>query len=551
MIDILCAQIHTSFTAMDERIECLVVKPANSLQTSLLLAIAACFAVVSMVQLATRHFIELPELFAQEYENDVNAVDQVRRTFAMELDRKRALALDNGHWLEAYEFIQLDPSGKQFAEFAAREYTHTESMHQVPRVSGYTYFSSDGARFFESNFDLNTQTAGISLPLPVSALLPMNDDAYAATKGGFIDTLIGPILFVITGITDDQATIKPRGHLVVWRKLDDLFLNELIGPLGIDFDHSPIETQEELVAAIQANPNGVLPRDESGYSHWLINDIEGTPLMVVKQATPVRSFNDGIISASSIVGISASALLLLLVSFQLSRRVVQPILKLRGFLEEVDASEDFSRRFDSQRKDEIGIVARRFDQLLELVERQEAKLKTQNAELEQLAEHDSLTGLYNRRAFDRTLQQGWSVAARAQHPIACIMIDVDCFKSYNDHYGHQAGDKALQAVAGALAATVKRQTDSLCRFGGEEFVMLLVNTDLDSASRIAETMIRSIENLSLPHESSECESIVTASAGVAATIPAKDESPETLIAAADKALYGAKRSGRNRVSTQA
>lgn len=521
----------------------------RGLQVALLLAFAACLAVVSIVQLATRHFIELPQLYEQEYANDLNAVQQVKRVLASEVTRKREVAIDNGHWVDAREFIQSEKDGPDYQRFTDTEYGHSETSHVVPRVSGYAYFTLNGELFFESNFDLTSWETGESLPLPLAAFLPIPTGEYGATNGGFIDTSSGPILFVVAGITNDETTLPPAGYLVVWRFVDDLFLDELIGPLGIEFDHSPTATQGDLVAAIRANPEGVLPRDETGMSHWIIDDVHGEPLLLVRQATPPRTFNDGLISTSSIFGFSASALLLIVFALLVSRRVINPIVDLSAFVEEVASSEDFTRRLSFNRKDEIGAVANQFDQLLERVELQEAALKEQNANLEALAEHDSLTGLQNRRVFDRVLQQDWSLATRTRRPLTCIMIDVDCFKPYNDHYGHQMGDSCLQDIAKGLEEKIQRATDNLCRYGGEEFVVLLLDTDNADGLAIAYETVAHIEQLALPHAYSDCAEVVTISAGVATLYPSKGSQAEDLVKLADEALYLAKQNGRNRAAS--
>lgn len=524
------------------------MKPTVSLRLSLLLALAACFAVVSALQLAARYFIELPQLRAVEYVNDVRAVARVKRSLALEMSRKEDLATDNGQWRDSYDFMQLDQESSEFADFVTREYGYKETIHVVPRVNGHVFYRPDGQIFFESNFDLATGTTDAALGLPLDRFLPGVREGYGAVDSGFVDSPLGPVLFAITGVTDDDATLPPNGYLLVWRKVDDLFVDELIGPTGVELEYLPAESAHPLVKAIREQPQGVLPRGDSNHIAWLIEDVEGRALAVVSQETPPRAFYDGLFSTASVVGLSSSVLMLIVLALFVSRRVISPIVELSAFAEVVAKSDDFSQRLHTEREDEIGTVARRFDQLLDKAEEQEALLRSENADLEAQAEHDPLTGIQNRRAFDRALNRDWSLAMRNHRPLTCIMIDVDFFKRYNDHYGHQAGDTALQAVAASLQDCLKRATDCISRYGGEEFIVLLVDTENAHGLKIAERMVKSIETLAIPHEHSDCAKTLTVSAGVATITPLRGLVADTLMKLADQALYQAKKNGRNRVA---
>lgn len=176
-------------------------------------------------------------------------------------------------------------------------------------------------------------------------------------------------------------------------------------------------------------------------------------------------------------------------------------------------------------------------------------LARKNSELERLSLLDSLTGVPNRRYFDKIIQQEWSRAARERLPIAVVMIDIDCFKAYNDTYGHQRGDLCLQKVAAALGSGLKRPSDFIARYGGEEFVAVLPDTGLEGARLLSEVMRESVEKLALEHRASETCPHVTASLGVASAVPGRESAHAELIARADKALYAAKQNGRNRTQT--
>ncbi len=174
-------------------------------------------------------------------------------------------------------------------------------------------------------------------------------------------------------------------------------------------------------------------------------------------------------------------------------------------------------------------------------------IEEENKRLGQIAEGDQLTGIMNRGTFDARARVDWNLAREFAHSVAAIIIDIDYFKPYNDHYGHLAGDAALRRVAQALQACLHRSRDTVARFGGEEFVVLLPDTDEAAAILVAERMRTTVLELGIPHEESAL-GFVTISAGVAATIPRELSEVGDLLGEADSALYRAKSSGRNHVA---
>ncbi len=191
----------------------------------------------------------------------------------------------------------------------------------------------------------------------------------------------------------------------------------------------------------------------------------------------------------------------------------------------------------------IGLV----ETFTDITERKNAERRLQqaNKELERLATEDGLTRLYNRRHFDQYLNLEWHRQIRAHNQIALIMCDVDFFKKYNDHYGHQAGDACLRSVAESIRKRVRRSTDLIARYGGEEFAIVMPETDIDGARHIAEMIRHELLLLRIPHSRSSAAPYVTISCGIAAMSPSINTKPQTLIQRADQALYRAKEKGRN------
>lgn len=167
--------------------------------------------------------------------------------------------------------------------------------------------------------------------------------------------------------------------------------------------------------------------------------------------------------------------------------------------------------------------------------------------IKELSDTDGLTGLANRRKLEEHLSAEWRRLKREQQPLALLMCDIDYFKSYNDYYGHQAGDDCLRKVAGVMAAHTRRGGDHAARYGGEEFMVVLPGAAIKGAAQLAEQIRQAVEDLELKHERSLIDKNLTMSIGVAAEVPSDETSVEKLIIRADEALYKAKSGGKNRV----
>jgi len=229
-----------------------------------------------------------------------------------------------------------------------------------------------------------------------------------------------------------------------------------------------------------------------------------------------------------------SALEMLLLGFALADRY-------NVMRQDKESAQDQSLQAQNQLVDNLRLSERVLEE--RVTQRTDELLKL-NHQLEALSATDGLTGVANRRRFDVVLAVEWARAARSAQPLALVMIDVDWFKNYNDHYGHVAGDGCLQKVAGAITAAASRSGDLVARYGGEEFVVIAPATNGLDALGIARRVCLALEELADPHELSEF-GIVTVSIGAASVIPVAAGGPSSLVVAADAALYRAKSQGRN------
>ena len=201
-------------------------------------------------------------------------------------------------------------------------------------------------------------------------------------------------------------------------------------------------------------------------------------------------------------------------------------------------------------RDENGEVNSLIGFMFDISERKKAEEKVirLQGELEALSFKDGLTGVANRRRFDSNLDIEWASARRGAQSLSLIMLDLDFFKQYNDHYGHIQGDDCLKSLAQALTLAATRPRDIVARFGGEEFVLLLPETDENAALKVAESCQRMIKKLQIPHKASAVGGFVTVSMGVGTTKqPSAEMEPKHFIEAVDRLLYKAKLNGRNRI----
>jgi diguanylate cyclase (GGDEF)-like protein len=173
------------------------------------------------------------------------------------------------------------------------------------------------------------------------------------------------------------------------------------------------------------------------------------------------------------------------------------------------------------------------------------ELQIANSELKNLLKTDDLTQIANRRQLNEFLYHEWERSTRFGEPLSLVMCDVDRFKSYNDTYGHLAGDECLIKIAGALRSATRKTSDLVARYGGEEFAIVLPNTNISGAESVAKHIIIQIENMQIPHVSSSVADYVTISLGVVTAIPDGGSSPELLLQTADRLLYQSKQQGRN------
>ncbi len=259
-------------------------------------------------------------------------------------------------------------------------------------------------------------------------------------------------------------------------------------------------------------------------------------------------------------------LIIVAVAYFTGKRISKPVVNM-AFVAHHIAEGDLGKRIEEIGTDELGVLGRTLNLMaanLSLANtnlENRVKSKTQelvnanedllalSKKLEKLSQTDELTTLANRRSFNHTYHKEYHRALRSKLPLTTMMLDVDCFKKFNDCYGHDAGDKCLQKVAQSLKAVASRSSDLVTRYGGEEFVILCPDTDHNAAKLLAEQLLSQIYALQIPNKDSTVAPFLTISIGVVTGVPVKHQGEVEYLKKADEALYESKRGGRNKYTS--
>lgn len=374
-----------------------------------------------------------------------------------------------------------------------------------------------------------------------------------------------PVLFAMRPIVRSDGSGPHKGYVVFGQFLDDDLINRFSEQVVQDFSIEPLAERQ---ASAVSDTYIVGEIDQSTLSASKIYSIEGTPSL---RATAVLSRNitrlGREITILGVVLMILSCLLLATALLVLFRGlVVRPIRSLKADIAGISNIMDFSLRAKVRNDDEIGALSREFNSMLGVIESNntellrlnaelsakhqqvlgmQSELQSANTELKRLSEHDPLTGLPNRLALDKKLEQSWDLLQRTGDILTVMLVDIDFFKPFNDRYGHQAGDLALKRVAAILGNIIQRRSDMVARYGGEEFLVVLPGTGVDDAMDIAASLREAIIAANIKHDSSPIEPFLTISIGISSVVPRTGLTVEDLVRSADNALYEVKASGRN------
>lgn len=531
-----------------------------SVRAKVFTIIFVLFACLGVADFFVQRFVVYPSFLELEHQEAGQNLQRIFHAIDRETYHLESICRDWATWDDTYDFMTTRSESYKTSNL------YDEALDSIS-VNVMIYCAQDGTIVWSNARD-TVRKSSISLDLltqgriaPGHPLLAI-PDSEAGQKGvnGVVNTVLGPLLFSTRQILRSDGSGPGNGFLIIGRILSQDMVKALGEQTRIPFEliHPYSEermlcSKTEVKAASIGNLN-YFTLDDGDYVKvcGAYDDPTGLPIFGIQYLFPRDITQKGISSIryAMILVVSSGLFVLIMLNVLLQAVVLRPLQKLTNHASRLQREGDYSLRIDLQRNDEVGILAQSFDSMVQTIRERTEDLKRANEQLKQLSLLDGLTGVANRRMFDSCLKQEWRRAMRDQTPIAIILADVDFFKDYNDRHGHLQGDQCLIAVAAVLQRQMQRPADLVSRFGGEEFAVILADTDADGVRHVAETLRQAVLDLRLEHGASTVAPYVTMSFGVASTTPRLEDGDDgmaMLLRKADNAMYQAKRSGRNRV----
>lgn len=515
----------------------------SSLRHRFFLALSGVLCLALLALLLIARYQVMPVLLEEEDRYAGAELDRAERAIGGELRHMQRLVEDWAWWDDTYQFIQ-----DRRPEYIASN-LYDDALETLD-LSLMVFVSADNRPYWIAGFDDSgdfTSCAGTMPPCDwADAIVELVQERVA---GGLEEDthawlLTTPELSLVglSPVYSSQEEAPPSGWLAMVRPITPPWIEQLRETTGIDMDLAPVDMDEALPAVHleRLSPTRMMARRDVAAvpaSHRVRITAD---LPRQRYQTSLETFRFALYWTGGVLTVTLVVVLLLL-----ERMVLRPLRQFSRFTQRLHQERTPSSTPAAllRRRDEIGTLAREFQHLLEHQQREQADLLD-------LSQHDPLTGLANRRLFDEYLRQSFDASSSASDDLAVLMVDIDHFKPYNDHYGHPAGDACLAALADRMQQCLGKPGFLVARTGGEEFSVVLPHTSLEAALAHAEALRRAVATLGLPHAASPTDSIVTVSIGAAAWRPPAAGDPAALMRAADQALYRAKEGGRNRVGMQ-
>ncbi len=536
----------------------------TSLGRTIPLFMALAIAGFSLLQVVSATLVVRARFSVLEVQDIEGRRNQFRTILENDAEGLERLVKSYAEWLPTFEFAESgDPV--YIESNYNRQWLASQDIDAVMIISaeGKILWTSAGTFGIPSLSETGSTKPGDPL------LFPRDFGSLPPTPlRGFIAYGNVAMLYVSWPITDDLNTRVPNGILVFGRMLDQATFDSFSqgDEFSVAFVPASVPLQvamlgasvERAVLKADATEGYSIAKDALGKTRLAAYDAILDPagrlvgywkFCLSREWTRTAS---ALVHWLAVLAAIAGAGVYAVSSLIIHRRMVRPILSIRNHLDVFADTLAIPARLEAVHRDEIGELAGHVNSLVD-------RILVQTKELDRLAGTDGLTGLANRRKLDAILDElakkNRSARSRPDERgstkhglIACGLLDVDYFKAYNDLYGHGAGDEALMAIAQVIQSGAKRPGDLASRYGGEEFVVVLPDTDEAGAMEVLERIRQSVQNLGIAHEGSNVAGVVTISGGVAVLDDFNDDtSPKALLKAADRALYAAKSSGRNRV----
>jgi diguanylate cyclase (GGDEF)-like protein len=531
-----------------------------SIRTKVFLIIFVLFAALGIADFIVQRFIIYPSFLALEHREVGENLQRIFHAIDRETYHVERLCRDWATWNDSHDFMATGYEG--FIESNLSD----DSLDNIS-LNLLVFCDTRGNIVWSRVRDLKEKTT-LRLGFMADGRVDMAHTTLAVHlspeggrgKRGIFNTEAGPMLFATREVLRSDGSGPTNGFLIMGRFLNETMLETLKEQTRLSFEI--VDAFDD--ARFLCRTSGMTPMQTGNLTYYTKDDGDkmvscagfqndaGETLFGVQYLFPRETTRKGIdsIRYAVFLVVGSGVTVLVILNLMMQAVVLKPLRRLTDHAAKLQQEGDYSLRLGLERKDEIGVLAKSLDSLVQTISDRTVELQRANEQLTQLSLNDALTGIANRRMFDAYLKQEWRRAMREQTPLSIMLADVDHFKKYNDTYGHQQGDMCLIGVAAVMQLHMQRPADLLARYGGEEFAVILPGTDAEGAGHMAEVLGQAVRDLRIDHSESDAAPYVTVSIGVVTTIPSPEEGDggmDMLLEQADQALYQAKKVGRNRV----
>lgn len=526
------------------------------LRLKIILILIIAFSIYCIIDFFMLWYIIYPRFIELENKETTRNLERVTRAIDSEIVHYAKFCQDWAIWDDTYNFI-VDKN---------HYYIDSNLIHETfinTNLNLIFYYKLDGSYIWGQAYDADNKKSIILKKLPQANISPQHEllsfnwDKKKLTEiqiSGLYVLDNKPFIIVSRPVLTSNGEGPVKGIIIMGRFITPDYIKTISEQANVKFNFSLLGLNSDISANfdnLTNNDDIIINKNfkEQLLVYKKVPDINGVYKflikMVVSREITIRGKTTINFAVLSIV--IAGMLTLFVIIILISILVLIPVKNLTRHAEEIGEGVNYSIRLPLKRKDEIGIMSKEINNMLDKIENQQALLEIANEELHKVATTDKLTQIANRFHFDEIIAYEWKRLQRTSQYLAILLVDVDYFKLFNDHYGHSAGDKCLRIIAQTIEKSVRRPGDLAARYGGEEFIVMLPDTNTKGALMVAENIKQAIDDLKYEHVKSQISKYVTISIGIKAVIPTKSIRLEDTIDIADKALYSAKRQGRNRI----